>query len=106
MGEEKLKIEHLTELGRKILPKGASLWLYGSRARGTARKDSDWDLLVLIDKDKRENSDFMEYTMPFIDLGVKYGEAVMPHLYTYKQWKDYSFTPFEKNVERDKIVLI
>ncbi|MBQ1850902.1 MAG: nucleotidyltransferase domain-containing protein, partial [Paludibacteraceae bacterium] len=69
---DKLKIEYLTELGRKILPKGASLWLYGSRARGTARKDSDWDLLVLIDKDKRENSDFMEYTMPFIDLGIMY----------------------------------
>lgn len=28
----------------------ARAFLFGSRARGTARKDSDWDLLILIDK--------------------------------------------------------
>lgn len=28
---------------------GASVYLYGSRARGEARPDSDWDLLVLLD---------------------------------------------------------
>ncbi|MCR4826365.1 MAG: nucleotidyltransferase domain-containing protein, partial [Bacteroidales bacterium] len=29
----------------------AEVWLYGSRARGTAREDSDWDVLVLTPDD-------------------------------------------------------
>ncbi|MEY8486706.1 nucleotidyltransferase domain-containing protein [Parabacteroides sp. ASD2025] len=28
------------------------VWLYGSRAKGNAREDSDWDILVLSSKDK------------------------------------------------------
>ena len=34
---------------RSILP-DADVILYGSRARGDAREDSDWDFLVLTDK--------------------------------------------------------
>ena len=30
----------------------AQAYLYGSRARGTAKKDSDWDILILIDQEK------------------------------------------------------
>ena len=30
----------------------AKVYLYGSRARGTMKPDSDWDLLILLDKDK------------------------------------------------------
>lgn len=99
-------IQQLTDLGKQILPPGASLWLYGSRARGTAHADSDWDLLILLDKKDRTNADFEAYSAPLIDFGFERGELVMPHLYTYKQWKDYSFTPFEKNVEQDKMILI
>ncbi len=28
----------------------AEVWLYGSRARGTANEESDWDVLVLTPK--------------------------------------------------------
>lgn len=99
-------LEKIKNIGKAVLPKGAALWLYGSRARGTAHDGSDWDLLILLDKEKREASDFDQYVAPLIDLGFQYDELVMPHLYTYKQWKTYSFSPFEKNVEKDKIVLI
>lgn len=34
--EQTQVIQRITELGRQILPEGASLWLYGSRARGDA----------------------------------------------------------------------
>ena len=39
---------------------GAKIYLYGSRFRGTARSNSDWDLLILINKDKISQEDERE----------------------------------------------
>ncbi|HAL80974.1 MAG TPA: hypothetical protein DCO83_01070 [Mucilaginibacter sp.] len=33
----------------------AEAFLFGSRARGDNRKDSDWDILILIDSDRVTN---------------------------------------------------
>ena len=35
-----------------FMPKGAEVSLFGSRARGDASKDSDWDFLLILDKPK------------------------------------------------------
>lgn len=37
----------------EILPRGSQLALYGSRARGDARSDSDWDLHILVPGDEK-----------------------------------------------------
>lgn len=39
----------LTRLAPRLEP--VELWLFGSRARGDARPDSDWDLLAIVDDD-------------------------------------------------------
>ena len=93
-------------LGQKVLPKGSALWLYGSRARGDNRVDSDWDLVVLVDKDKQQLQDFTNYAYPFMEMGWDLGVEINPMLYTRKEWSQRYFTPFYKNVEHDKIVLI
>ena len=98
-------IERIKELGRQILPEGASLWLYGSRARGDARPDSDYDLLILLDKDKVNMKDYDRYMIPLSDLGVSVGEDVRTHIYTRADWCKWSGAPFNENVEEDKIVL-
>ena len=46
--------------------------LFGSQARGDTRPDSDWDLLVLLDKPKKEESD-EDKAYEFVLMGWKYG---------------------------------
>ena len=83
----------------------AQILLYGSRARGTEHNESDWDLLILLDKDKIEDSDFDQISYPIVELGWKEGEQFSPKLYTMKDWMQRSFTLFYKNIEKEGIFL-
>ena len=51
-------------------------------------------------------ADDYDITYPFRELGWEMGEEITPHIYTKKQWAEWSFLPFYKNVERDKKVLL
>jgi len=103
--KRKLVIDRIKNTALKALPKGSQLLLYGSRARGDANKDSDWDLLILLDKKEVEESDYDNVAFPFTMLGWQIGEIIIPQIYTKKEWEKYSFLPFHKNVENDKVVL-
>lgn len=80
--------------------------LYGSRARGTARGNSDWDVLILLNKDKLEQSDYDNVSYPFVLLGCDLNEEINPILYTKDEWEKYKITPFYANVLRDGIRLM
>ena len=99
-------VAQIQTLGQRVLPKGSNLWLYGSRARGDYRSNSDWDLIVLVDKDRQQLQDFDRYAYPFIEMGWQAGVEINPMLYTRKEWNQRHFTPFYHNVEADKVVLV
>ncbi len=87
------------------IPAGGKVILYGSRARGTANPKSDWDLLILLDKDTLAQADYDTVSYPFVLLGCELGEDINPILYTQKEWESYRVTPFYENVTRDGIIL-
>ncbi len=79
--------------------------LYGSRARGDARQDSDWDILIVLDKDRLLPIDYDTITYPLTKLGWELGVEINPIMYTKKEWEASSFTPFYHNVLEDAIAL-
>lgn len=90
---------------KKIVHKkepSAKIYLYGSRVRGTAVSDSDWDLLILLDKDKITSDIEKSITYPLYDLEFDTGEVISPMVYSEKEWNTkYKITPFYFNVMRE-----
>ena len=62
-------IEIIRQVANDVLPKGSELYLYGSRARGDFHDDSDWDLLLLLDKQEKGADDFAKYAYPIMECG-------------------------------------
>ncbi len=80
----------------------AKVYLYGSRARGTTKSDSDWDLLILLKKDKITTEVERNVTSPLYDLEFEIGEVISPMIYSEKEWNSkHSVTPFYSNVMRE-----
>jgi uncharacterized protein len=80
----------------------AKVYLYGSRARGTMKPDSDWDLLILLNRDKITTEVERNVTSPLYDLEFEIGEVISPMIYSEKEWNSkYSVTPFYSNVMRE-----
>lgn len=98
-------LEKIREVARKNVPQGGRVLLYGSRARGDAHEDSDWDLLVILNKSKLERSDYDNVVYPFTALGWDLGEMIIPVIFTANEWNGTSFTPFYKNVEHEGVLI-
>ena len=76
------------------MPPHCIAMLFGSQARGTARADSDWDILISLDKDTLLPSDYDNVTYHLTMLGWELGEEINPIMYSAKEWQKYKITPF------------
>ena len=95
-------IENIRQVAARVLPKGSTLYLYGSRARGDYHTDSDWDLLLLLDKPQKESSDFDKYAYPIMEQGFDLWQYFSVHTYTKNEWYNTPHSMFYFNVEQDK----
>ncbi len=82
-----------------------SVYLYGSRARGDATKDSDWDLLIVTDDSLNISGAFEKFAYPFTEIGWSLDEQITPLLFTKSQWEAERNTLFYLNVQNDAILL-
>lgn len=98
--------DKLKRVAKDVIPVGGQVWLYGSRARGTAKPDSDWDLLILLNQSRVTSKDEDDYAYPFVLEGWKNSCAVSPQIYTYEEWNDRHITPYYQNVEHDKLSIL
>ena len=98
-------IQGMKEIASTVLPAGAKALLFGSRARGDARADSDWDVLILINGERATGADFDKYAYPFVNYGWSVGEQINPLIYSYAEWDRRKITPFYKIVQAEGVSL-
>ncbi len=98
-------LESIRQIKRKVLPNDR-LILFGSQARGNANEDSDWDLIIVLNKPKKEPIDFDKYVFPFIELGWEIDEMINPFIYTRDQWETNKPSLFRKNIQEEGIDIV
>lgn len=99
-------LSQIKAVARDTAPEGSQILLFGSRARGTARKGSDWDILIILPKQQLVQSDYDQVSFPLVELGWILGEQINPIIYTQDEWQANSITPFYDNVQRDAIKIL
>jgi predicted nucleotidyltransferase len=77
--------------------------LFGSRARGDARDDSDYDMLVVVDERTPElRTIILEIEGQLMD---RYGALVATVLRSAEQWQQTQGFPLARNVAREGVSL-
>lgn len=101
-------LKSILKKAKSIMPKDAKVILFGSRARRDAKADSDWDILVLLNKDKidEQDHDHDNYTYPLWELGWQINQMIYPIVYSMKDWQSKKGSPFYNNVEEEGVMLL
>jgi predicted nucleotidyltransferase len=84
----------------------AILILYGSYARNDYDKNSDIDLLVLLEKEKITRDDEKRIKYPLYEIEFETGTIISPLVLSKSLWESkHRITPFYENVIKEGIIL-
>ena len=103
--EEQALLCHCKTVVHQLMP-GATLVLYGSRARGEATSASDFDLLILVDgevlPELGEQIDNALY-----DIELAYGVVISAIIFNRQRWNHprYKAMPLHQHIDRDGVLL-
>jgi len=101
--------QHIIQLIRQKvneIDNTAEVILYGSRARGDNKRDSDWDVMILLKQknvDKKVEQTFRHH---LLDLELEIGVPISVFVYSKNDWEGkYSITPLFRSIKKEGIVI-
>ena len=98
-------VNRISQTIHRVAPTATAI-LYGSEARGDARQDSDIDVLILLDGEKRDLKHEDELAGELYDIELATGILISPIIMPRKQWESRPFkTPFYVHVMNEGIRL-
>jgi uncharacterized protein len=84
----------------------AQAFLFGSRARGDNRPDSDWDILILVDNLNVTNEIEDKFRDDLYNIELESGQIISTFIYPKSYWqKKLKFSPLYKMVKKVGIKL-
>ncbi len=88
----------------QALSPAAEIILYGSRAKGTAREDSDWDFLILLPSSEDIELE-AEIKDRLYDIELETDTVLSSIIRTKKEWMSarYAVIPLHQQVESDGV---
>lgn len=96
-------IDKIINTANKNYP-DSEIYLYGSRARGDSKKLSDWDILILLNRDQISMDTETQLMDEFYELELETGEIFSPLIYSKTDWNlKHRITPLYKNIENEGI---
>jgi len=85
----------------------AEIILFGSRARSQETNDSDWDILILLNKAEVSRNLEKEFRDELYNIELEIGEPISTFVFSKMDWEGkHKYTPLYQNVKRDGIILI
>lgn len=77
--------------------------LFGSRARGDFKKDSDWDFLVLLNKEEVTPSEKDKIRDKLYDLELYTDQIISTIIHSRREWEKRSVTPIYQIINEEGI---
>ena len=101
MKSDKKILERIKNTIHKVEP-SATIILYGSRARGDNKPDSDWDILILVNKKKVTSSYEDRFLIPVYDIEIETNNIITPIVVEQEKWENIHYiTPFYQEIKKE-----
>jgi uncharacterized protein len=99
--------QHIIQLIRQKvneLDGTAEVILYGSRARGDNKRDSDWDVMILLNRKNVDKKIEQTFRHHLLDVELEIGVPISVFVYSKSEWEGkYSITPLFKSIKKEGI---
>jgi len=84
----------------------AQAYLFGSRARGNNKPDSDWDILILINQQSVTSDIEDKFREELYNIELESGQIISTFIYPISFWqKELKYSPLYKSVNKEGIRL-
>ena len=106
MTEQAINI--LTEIKNTVtsIDPGAQIYLFGSRARDNFRPDSDWDILILLNKQRVDYQERRKIRKRLYQIELSAGQSISAFVYSSGEWiNNQHDTPLFESVRSEGIQL-
>ena len=101
--------QHIIQLIRKKvneIDNTAEVILYGSRARGDNKRDSDWDVMILLKQKNVDKKIEQTFRHHLLDIELEIGVPVSVFVYSKSDWEGkYSITPLFRSIKKEGILI-